>query len=365
MTATLITQEQVIEAVRPVQDPDLQRSLVDLNMIKDIAIQGSAVSIGVELTTPACPLRGKIEGDVRDAILTLPGINDVKVQFSHRVRSSGMGMPDKTPIPGVKNTIAVASGKGGVGKSTVAVNIAASLARDGAKVGLLDADVYGPSIPLMMGTSAKPIMRNNKIVPLEAFGVKIMSIGFLLEADRALIWRGPLVAQLINQFLNEVDWGDLDYLIIDLPPGTGDVQLTLVQKIPLSGAVIVTTPQDVALADAIKGIQMFQEVKTPILGIVENMSFFVCPSCGERSEIFGFGGGERTAERYNVPLLGRIPLDTAIRQGGDIGHPLVLSTPDSPSSDAFQAAARQAARKLAIDAAAKPRRATIMLKQAR
>jgi len=365
MTATLITEEQVIEAVRPVQDPDLQRSLVDLKMIKDISIQGSIVTIGVELTTPACPLRGKIESDVRDAVLTLPGIRDVTVQFSHRVRSSGMGMPDKTPIPGVKNTIAVASGKGGVGKSTVAVNMAASLARDGAKVGLLDADVYGPSIPLMMGTSAKPIMRNNKIVPLEAFGVKIMSIGFLLDADRALIWRGPLVAQLINQFLNEVDWGDLDYLIIDLPPGTGDVQLTLVQKIPLSGAVIVTTPQDVALADAIKGIQMFQEVKTPILGIVENMSYFVCPGCGERSEIFGYGGGERTAERYNVPLLGRIPLDTSIRQGGDIGHPLVLSAPDSPSSDAFRDAARQAARKLAIDAAEKPRRATIMLKQAR
>jgi ATP-binding protein involved in chromosome partitioning len=362
---TTPTEEQILEAVRPVQDPDLGRSLVDLKMIKDIQIDGERVSIGVELTTPACPLRGKIESDVRDALFTVPGVRDVTINFSSRVRASGAGMPDKTPLPGVKNTIAVASGKGGVGKSTVAVNLAASLAQDGAKVGLLDADVYGPSIPLMMGTSARPTMQNNKIQPLEAFGVKIMSIGFLLEADRALIWRGPLVAQLINQFLNEVNWGDLDYLIIDLPPGTGDVQLTLVQKIPLSGAVIVTTPQDVALADAIKGIQMFQEVKTPILGIVENMSFFLCPHCGEQSEIFGFGGGERTAERYDVPLLGRIPLDTAIRQGGDIGHPIVVSEPESPPAEAFRDAARQSARKLAIDAVDKPRRPTIMLKQAR
>jgi ATP-binding protein involved in chromosome partitioning len=362
---TAPTEEQILEAVRPVQDPDLGRSLVDLKMIKDIQIDGSRISIGVELTTPACPLKDKIERDVRDALFTVPGVRDVTITFSSRVRASGAGMPDKTPLPGVKNTIAVASGKGGVGKSTVAVNLAAALAQDGAKVGLLDADVYGPSIPLMMGTSARPAMQNNKIQPLEAFGVKIMSIGFLLEADRALIWRGPLVAQLINQFLNEVNWGDLDYLIIDLPPGTGDVQLTLVQKIPLSGAVIVTTPQDVALADAIKGIQMFQEVKTPILGIVENMSFFICPHCGEQSEIFGFGGGERTAERYGVPLLGRIPLDTAIRQGGDIGHPIVISEPESPPAEAFRDAARQSARKLAIDAVEKPRRPTIMLKQAR
>jgi ATP-binding protein involved in chromosome partitioning len=361
----IFTEEQIIEAIRPVQDPDLGRSLVELNMVKGVEIDGSRIKINVELTTPACPLRGKIEDDVRAAAAAVPGVEDVAVAFTSRVRPSGKGMPDKTPLTGVKNVIAVASGKGGVGKSTVAVNLAASLARDGASVGLLDADVYGPSIPLMMGTSAKPIMQNNKIVPLEAFGVKIMSIGFLLDADRALIWRGPLVAQLINQFLNEVAWGELDYLVIDLPPGTGDVQLTLVQKIPLSGAVIVTTPQDVALADAIKGIQMFQEVKTPILGIIENMSFFICPSCGEQTEIFGFGGGERTAERYNVPLLGRIPLDTAVRQGGDIGHPITVSEPESPPGEAFRDAARQCARQLAIDAVEKPRRATIMLKQAR
>ncbi len=359
-----LTQEIVIEAIRPVQDPDFRRSLVELNMIKGVDIDGGAVTIHVELTTPACPLKGKIEEDLRAAAAPLPGLSKLDIEFTSRVRASGRGAPDKTPIPGVKNTIAVASGKGGVGKSTVAVNLAAALAQDGARVGLLDADVYGPSIPLMMGTSARPFMNNNKIVPLEAFGVKLMSIGFLLDANRALIWRGPLVAQLINQFLNEVNWGELDYLIIDLPPGTGDVQLTLVQKIPLSGAVIVTTPQDVALADAVKGIQMFQEVKTPILGIIENMSYFVCPGCGERSEIFGYGGGERTAERYDVPLLGRIPLDTAIRQGGDIGHPIIVSEPESPPAEAFRAASREAARKLAVDAVEKPRRPTIMLKQA-
>jgi ATP-binding protein involved in chromosome partitioning len=213
----------------------------------------------------------------------------------------------------------------------------------------------------MLGTNAKPIMRENRIVPLEAFGVKLMSIGFLLPSDRALIWRGPLVAQLMNQFLNEVDWGQLDYLVVDLPPGTGDVQLTLVQKIQIAGAIIATTPQDVALADAVKGLKMFEEVKAPILGIIENMSYFVCPNCGERHEIFSHGGGERTAERYDVPLLGTIPLDTAIRVSGDIGHPVVASDPESPAGQAFKAAARTAALRLAVEAVKRPHRPSIML----
>lgn len=360
-----LTEEQVIEALRPVKDPEIGRSLVELRMIKDIVINDGAVQFKVELTTPACPLKDRIESDVRQALTTVPGITDVKVTFTSRVRPSGAGLPDKSPLPGVKNTIAVASGKGGVGKSTVAVNLAISLAQDGASVGLLDADVYGPSIPMMMGAGRRPTQRDGKIVPLEAFGVKMMSIGFLLDADRALIWRGPLVAQLINQFLNDVDWGELDYLVIDLPPGTGDVQLTLVQRIPLSGAVIVTTPQDVALADAVKGLSMFKEVKTTILGIIENMSYFSCPHCGERSEIFGFGGGERTATRYDVPLLGQIPLITAIRQGGDNGHPIVAAEPESAAAAAFRQAARQAAARLSVEAVRKPRRPTIMLKQAK
>ena len=362
MTTTGVTSAQVMEALGPVKDPEIGRGLVELGMIKDVAIDGGSVLVHVELTTPACPLRGKIESDVRAAVAPLPGVSEVAVKFSSRVRASGSGMQDRTPLPGVKNTIAVASGKGGVGKSTVAVNLAIALAQDGASVGLLDADVYGPSIPIMMGTTQRPMMRDGKIVPLDAYGVKIMSVGFLLDPDKALIWRGPLVSQLITQFLNEVDWGELDYLVIDLPPGTGDVQLTLVQRIPLSGAVIVTTPQDVALADAVKGLAMFQEVKATILGIIENMSFFICPKCGERSEIFGYGGGERTATQHGVPLLGRIPLEPSIRQGGDIGYPVVVSDPQSASAEAFRDAARQSAARLAVEAIRKPRRPKIMLR---
>jgi ATP-binding protein involved in chromosome partitioning len=259
----------------------------------------------------------------------------------------------------------VASGKGGVGKSTVAANLAVALAQAGASVGLLDADVYGPSIPLMFGTSDKPLMRNNKIVPIERHGVHLMSIGFILEPEKALIWRGPLVAQLINQFLNDVDWGDLDYLIIDLPPGTGDVQLTLVQKIPISGAVIVTTPQEVAVADAVKGLKMFQEVKTPVLGIVENMSGFVCPNCNEIHDIFGTGGGKDTAAKYEVELLGQVPIEPAVRVGGDDGVPVVATAPDSITGQAFAHLGRRVAARLAADAASKPRKATIMLKTVR
>ncbi len=361
-----LTKEQIIDAIRPVNDPEIGRSLVELKMIPDIEITGRDVLVHVELTTPACPLKGKIEDDVRAALVsTIPMVGDVTFKFTSRVRSSGAGRSDAQPIKGVKNAIAVASGKGGVGKSTVAVNLAVALAQMGAKVGLLDADVYGPSIPLMFGTNDKPAMENNKIVPLERHGVKLMSIGFILDPEKALIWRGPLVAQLINQFLNDVEWGDLDYLIIDLPPGTGDVQLTLVQKIPISGAVIVTTPQEVAVADAIKGLKMFQEVKTPILGIVENMSGFVCPCCNTVTDIFGSDGGKRTAEKYGVELLGQVPIEAAVRVGGDEGTPVVVTAPDSITGKAFTHTAQRVAARLAIEAVAKPRKPTIMLKSAR
>jgi ATP-binding protein involved in chromosome partitioning len=356
-----LTKEQIIEAIRPVNDPEIGRGLVDLGMIPDVEITGRDVRITVELTTPACPLRGKIDGDLREALAVIPDLGDVSITWTSRVRSGGGGKPDAQPIKGVKNTVAVASGKGGVGKSTVAVNVAVALAKAGASVGLLDTDVYGPSIPLMMGTNAKPLMRDGKIVPLEAHGVKLMSIGFILDPEKALIWRGPLVAQLITQFLNDVDWGELDYLVIDLPPGTGDVQLTLVQKIPISGAVIVTTPQDVALADAVKGLKMFQEVKTPILGIVENMSAFVCPCCGETTPIFGTGGGSRTAEQYGVTFLGEVPIQTNVREGGDAGRPVVAGDPDSPTGLAFQHVAERVAGRLSVEAALKPRKPTIRL----
>ncbi|MGH2534282.1 MAG: Mrp/NBP35 family ATP-binding protein [Thermomicrobiales bacterium] len=360
-----LTKETIIEAIRPVNDPEIGQGLVELGMIPDVEIDGRNVRVHVELTTPACPLRGKIESDLRDALATVPDLGEVSIKWSSRVRSSGTGRSDAQPIKGVKNTVAVASGKGGVGKSTVAANIAVALARAGAAVGLLDADVYGPSVPLMMGAHDKPQMRNNRIVPLDAHGVKLMSIGFILDPEKALIWRGPLVAQLIRQFVNDVDWGELDYLIIDLPPGTGDVQLTLVQTIPISGAVIVTTPQDVALADAIKGLKMFEEVKTAILGIVENMSGFVCPSCGETHDIFSSGGGKRVAEQNNVELLGQVPIEARVVAGGDTGVPVVASAPDSATGKAFQHAAERVAARLSVEAAKKPRKPTLMLRSVR
>jgi ATP-binding protein involved in chromosome partitioning len=359
---TNITQESITETLRGAQDPALERSFGELNMIKKVEVhEDGTVHLNLDLPMHGSAYQEAVVERVRVVAQAIPGVSAVRIEPTTRVRAVG-GQPGKGGIAGVKNAIAVASGKGGVGKSTVAANLAVALARDGAKVGLLDADVYGPSMPLMMGVNAQPQMRENKIVPLEAFGVKVMSIGFLLPSDKALIWRGPLVAQLMNQFLNEVEWGELDYLIVDMPPGTGDVQLTLVQKIQVAGAVIVTTPQDIALADAIKGLKMFEEVKTPILGIIENMSYFVCPHCGERTDIFSSGGGQRTAQRYGVHLLGMVPLDITIREGGDIGHPVVIGAPDTPPAQAFRAAARQVAAGITLEATKRPHRPTIMLK---
>src|SRR5215216_2351816 len=340
MTDT-ITKEAILVALSKVQEPELNNDLVTLNMIRELEINDNVVSFTIMLTTPACPLRGQIEKEARQAVMSVEGVKTVSIKWDSDVPNDGR-MRGLLNMP-IRNAIAVGSGKGGVGKSTVAVNIAVALAQAGASVGLLDADVYGPSIPLMMGTRDRPLMKDQRIVPIEAHGVRLMSIGFILDPEKALIWRGPLVAQLITQFLNDVDWGDLDYLIIDLPPGTGDAQLTLVQRIPISGAVIVTTTQEVALADAVKGLKMFQEVKTPILGIVENMSGFVCPSCNEVSEIFSSGGGKRTAEQYNVELLGQTPLEPSVREGGDTGQPLVEAAPDSATGVAFRALADRVA----------------------
>jgi len=355
------SREQVLAAIGGVQEPESGRGLVELRMVPAVEITGRDVALTVELMSPMATYQGKLEEELRSALATLPDVGDVTVRFTTKVRSSGAGKTDADPIKGVKNTIAVASGKGGVGKSTVAANLAVTLARAGASVGLLDADVYGPSMPLMMGQASKPLVRDGKIVPLEAHGVKVMSIGFLLDPEKALIWRGPLVAQLITQFLNDVVWGELDYLVIDLPPGTGDVQLTLVQKIPISGAVIVTTPQAVALADAVKGLKMFQEVKTTVLGIVENMSGFRCPCCGTVTDIFGAGGGQRTAEQYEVPLLGKIPIEPEVREGGDAGQPVVVGYPASATAEAFRHLAERVAARLAVDAATKPRKPMIRL----
>lgn len=339
-----ITEQEVLNALRSVMDPDLNRDVVSLGFIKDMKIDGGTVSFKLELTTPACPLKAQLKAASEEAVRNISGVKEVVVDVTskvvpHRVEEKG------ELLPGVKNIVAISSGKGGVGKSTVSVNLAVALAKCGARVGLLDTDIYGPSIPIMMGVTDKPEIRGQKMVPIEKHGVSIMSLGFLVPEDAAVIWRGPMVMKAVEQLLTDVDWGDLDYMIIDLPPGTGDVQLTLVQKVPLSGAVIVTTPQDVALLDVVRGINMFKKVNVPILGIVENMSFFQCPHCGERTDIFSHGGGEAAAKKQEVPFLGELPIDPKIRVGGDSGRPIVVEDPKSPQSKIFmEIAGRLAAR---------------------
>ncbi len=340
-----VTEKQVLDALRSVMDPDLNRDIVSLGFIKDIKIEGGRVSFQLELTTPACPLKAQLKAASEDAVKKVGGVKEVFVDVtsrvvSHRVEEKG------NILPGVKNIIAIASGKGGVGKSTVSVNLAVALAKCGARVGLLDTDIYGPSIPIMMGVSDKPEIHGQKMVPIEKYGVSLMSLGFLVPEDTAVIWRGPMVMKAVEQLLTDVEWEELDYLLIDLPPGTGDVQLTLVQKVPLSGAVIVTTPQDVALLDVIRGISMFRKVDVPILGIVENMSFFQCPHCGERTDIFSHGGGKNAARKQEVPFLGELPIDPKIRSGGDTGRPIVVEDPDSPQSKTFMDIAGKLAAKV-------------------
>jgi len=343
-----ITEEMVLGALSSVMDPDLNRDLVSLNMIQGIKISPPSVSFKLVLTTTACPLKKELEDQAREAVMAINGVEEVLIEVTAEAPKLKQ-MPSKAPLPGIKHTIAVASGKGGVGKSTVAVNLALSLAATGAKVGLLDADVYGPSIPLMMGIHEMPgATEDEKLIPIENHGVRLMSVGFMLDEETPLIWRGPLVMQLIQQFLKGVVWGELDYLVIDLPPGTGDVQLTLVQTIPLTGAVIVTTPQDIALLDARRAIKMFSEVEAPVLGIIENMSVFVCPHCNEKTEIFSRGGGLKTSERYDVPLLGALPLDIKTREGGDSGTPIVIMEPESAQTKAFNEIASNLAEKISM-----------------
>ncbi len=343
-----LNKENILEALKQVKDPDLGRDIVALNFVKEVEIRGKDVSVTIELTTPACPVRDELKNKSADAIRqSIDGVGEIAVTMTSNVVRRAAPQQEAV-IPGVKNTIAIASGKGGVGKSTVAVNLAVALARDGAKVGLVDADVYGPSIPLMMGINDKPMLHQNKIIPLENYGVKVMSIGFLVDPMQAVIWRGPMASGAVRQFLTDVEWGDLDYLLFDLPPGTGDIQLTLVQTIPLTGAVIVTTPQDISLADARKGLVMFRKVNVPILGIVENMSYFICSECGHREEIFSYGGGKKTAEELETAFLGEIPIHTNIRIGGDKGLPIVVSEAGTGLAVSIQNVARAMAAQLSI-----------------
>ena len=344
-----VNEAAVMAALGTVQEPELGGDLVSRKMIKDLKISGGRVTFSVELTTPACPLKDQIESECRAAVMQVRNVKEVVVEFTSNVKPRP-GVFDKAGIPGVAHVIAVASGKGGVGKSTVAVNLAVALAQDGARVGLLDADVYGPSAPLMTGISGGPATANGKLQPLEAHGLKVMSVGFMVAPDQPIIWRGPMVSSLLRQFLYEVQWGELDYLVIDLPPGTGDIQLTLAQAMPLSGAVIVTTPQDVALADVVRGVEMFRKLNVPILGVIENMSFFCCPSCGTRSEIFSHGGGDRTSQRIGVPFLGEIPLSARIREGGDRGEPAVTSDEADAYAEAFRDVARNLAGRVSVEA---------------
>ncbi|RCX32376.1 iron-sulfur cluster carrier protein ApbC [Thioalbus denitrificans] len=345
-----ITREQVETALKAYVDPYLEKDLVSAHAVKDIQVDGGKVTVQVELGFPNAGYRGQLAADVEAQIKGIDGVEAVAVEVSTKVTSHAVQKGLK-PIKGIKNIIAVASGKGGVGKSTTAVNLALALTAEGAKVGILDADIYGPSQPRMLGVHAKPESPDGQSLnPIVSHGLEAMSIGFLIDEETPMIWRGPMVTQALEQLLNDTNWSDLDYLVVDLPPGTGDTQLTLAQKVPVSGAVIVTTPQDIALLDARKGLKMFQKVEVPVLGVIENMSIHICSNCGHEEHIFGEGGGKRMAEQYGVTLLGELPLDIRIREEADSGKPTVVVEPDSRISEIYREIARRVAAKLSIQA---------------
>jgi len=358
-----VTAAAVLDALRPIVDPDFGKSIVDLGFVKNIRIDGPRVSFDIELTTPACPVKEEFQRSARERVGALAGVEQVDVTMTANTRAARTAQPQAEVLPGVRNTLAVASGKGGVGKSTVAINLALSLAKSGAAVGVLDADVYGPSIPKMLGSEGRPeASAAGKIRPQEAHGLKMMSMGLILDPDKPVVWRGPIVHTAIRQFLGDVEWGALDYLVIDLPPGTGDVALTLAQSVPLTGAVVVCTPQDVALLDARKAVGMFRQLNIPILGLVENMSYYACPKCGHRDDIFGHGGAETWAKERDIPFLGAVPLHTRVRVGGDAGVP-ALADPGAPSAvrEAFQHVAGEFARQVSIKNLSAPKPGTLQV----
>jgi len=342
-----LTRETVLAALSKVQEPELHQDLVSLGMVRDLVIDDGVINFTIMLTTPACPLRGQIEKEARAAVEALSGVKKTTIKLDSTVPNDGRmrGLVNTS----IRNAVAIASGKGGVGKSTVAVNVAVALANQGAKVGLMDADIYGPNIPTMMGVLEMPTPRDEKLIPALAYGVKFMSMGFLVKPGQPLIWRGPMLNSAIRQFLADVDWGDLDYLIIDLPPGTGDASLSLAQALPLSGVVIVTLPQQVSLEDASRGLEMFRTLNVPILGVVENMSYLTLPD-GSQMDVFGQGGGESLARHYDVPFLGGIPMDPEVRVGGDTGKPVVVTQPESEAASALLAVAEQIAARISVAA---------------
>jgi ATP-binding protein involved in chromosome partitioning len=351
--STAVSRDDVLRALSTIQDPDLHRDIVSLGFVQDLRIEDGHVHFSIVLTTPACPVRDQMKAAAERVVRGLPGVRDVTVEMRANTAMGRMPQgPQEKLLPGVRHIVAVASVKGGVGKTTTSVNLALALAETGARVGLLDADIHGPNVPLMMGIKQPPMMRGDeegKILPVSAYGVKVISIGFFIGQDnQAVIWRGPMVHSAIHQFLRDVKWGELDYLVVDLPPGTGDAPLSLCQTVPLSGVVIVTTPQDVALQDVVKGIAMFRRLEVPIVGIVENMAYFVCPGCGQRTEIFGTGGGRLLAEQTELPFLGEIPLHPSVREGSDTGRPIVIAAADSPQAEAFRKVAGAVAARLSV-----------------
>jgi len=344
-----VTKEQVLGVLGTVQDPDLHKDIVALGFVKDVKIEGGEVDFTIELTTPACPVRDQMKAEAEEKVAALPGVKAARAKMTADVKArGGFG---RQAIPGVRNILAVGAGKGGVGKSTTSVNLAVSLRQKGARVGLIDADVYGPNIPQMLGITGQPeVSEDKKMVPPEAHGIKVISMGMLVPPDQPVIWRGPMLHGAVQQFMRDVAWGELDYLVVDLPPGTGDVALSMAQSVPMAGAVVVTTPQGVSVSDVRKAVAMFRQLNIPVLGVVENMSFFVCGHCQERTDIFGTGGGRRMAEDMSIPFLGEVPIDTRVRSGGDEGKPIVAMAPEAPAAVASADVAGKVAAQISIQA---------------
>ena len=353
-----LSETAVLDALKVVRDPDLNRDIVSLKFIKDLRIDAGRVSFSIELTTPACPVKDQMRDQARAAVMALPGVASVDVKMTAQVRATAADV-GKAPVPGVKNIIAVGAGKGGVGKTTVAVNLAVALSQFGSRVAMIDGDIYGPNVPIMLGINTQLTTDGQKIIPAEQYGLQLVSMAFLTGDDAPVIWRGPMLHSAIQQFFREVRWDAIDYLVVDMPPGTGDVALSLSQTVPVSGSVVVTTPQTVSVADTRRAVRMYQKLNVPTLGLVENMSHFVCPDCGRESDIFGKGGGESLATELGLPFLGRIPLYEPIRVGSDTGVPIVVGEPNSPAARAFRSAAERLAAQLSIASYAK--KATIPL----
>ncbi len=344
----IVTEAAVLDALRVVKDPDLHKDIVALGFVKNLKIDGPRVGFTIELTTPACPVKDLMRDQARSAVSAIAGVSAVDIEMTAQVRAVARPEAGRAPVDGVKNVIAVGAGKGGVGKTTVAVNLAVALAQRGSRVALLDGDMYGPNVPIMLGLQTKLETNGQKIVPAERYGLQVVSLGFLTEDDAPVIWRGPMLHGALQQFFRDVAWKDVDYLIVDMPPGTGDIALSLSQTVPVAGAVLVTTPQTVALADTRRAVQMYRKLNITPIGLIENMSHFVCPDCGHESDVFGKGGGERLATELGVPFLGSIPLYAPVREGGDSGVPVVLGDPSSPPSLALMSAAERVAQQVSI-----------------